>query len=273
MPVPEALVWISPACGLLLGGIVHRASIRLACDPARGRRFHSRSDVCDGCGDRSLVRLVVPEVLRSRICRCGRHRGFGRTGLELGLAAGFLLLAIAADRALVRFGAPRARPDATGLLLVSWALLSTLVLNARINLRTKIYPDELTFFLIVPGLVAVACVPAIHPRPPFELGHARLDSVAAGALGCAVSAIALRFLRPWTGLGDLKWMAFLGVLLGWRGVLVTIAAAVPIWLAAGCVRRLRPRRDGLLDPSAPIWCPLALAAFLAADSIDSLLPF
>ena len=110
-------------------------------------------------------------------------------------------------------------------------LCSALIACTFIDLEFQILPDEITLSGILIGLVCGVAFPAIHGAglPALDWNPHLVGGVASllGAILGAGSTYTVRvvgsilYKQEAMGLGDVKFMAFLGAFLGWKGILLT----------------------------------------------------
>jgi leader peptidase (prepilin peptidase)/N-methyltransferase len=226
--------------GSFLNVLVHRMP--------RDEPFGLGRSRCPRCGATigwyDNVPILSYLLLRGRCRACS-----GRISLRYPLveAVTALLFAIAWSRAR----ALAWEPAALGFLAAA-GFAAVVVAASFIDLEHKILPDRLTLRAgPVFGVVASIGVPRLHGTALFgvELGGAMkpgLASLLAGVAGAAVGGgvvLLLRQVGTWIarreamGLGDVKFMAMCGLMLGpgqvllamWAAVLVAALAGVAIW--------------------------------------------
>ncbi len=141
-------------------------------------------------------------------------------------------------------------------LVLSLALL----VESVIDMRYKIIPDQITLPGIVIGLLASAFFPSIH----HEVSHGRaflaalIGMFVGGGFLYLAGTIAEWFLKKDAmGGGDVKLLAFVGAVIGWRGVVWTIFVSSLIGSVVGIYLRLKKGEE--LIPFGPY---LGLGAFL-----------
>ncbi len=128
-----------------------------------------------------------------------------------------------------------------GWVLQFWALVPLLValaLTIVLDLRAKVIPD----FITLPGIVYALALAAILESPLFW--EAVLGTVTGGGILLLVAVVS----RGAIGGGDIKLMAMLGAVLGWKGALVVLAfshVAGAILALGLLIARRAGRRDSL----------------------------
>lgn len=206
-------------------------------------------------------------------------------GVELLTGALFLY---AAWRQLRADDAPVA--ERAALFTLHAAFLSALVVCTFIDLEFCILPDEITVSGILIGIGVAAIFPQVHAANagalPEVIGNPHLGALAASALGAAVG-----FGEVWVvgalgkvvfrkriekegeteamGFGDVKYVAMMGAVLGWKGALLTLFIACIFGAFFGLGRLIVQRRMGYV-PFGPFlsagalvmlfWAPLVYGA-------------
>lgn len=229
-------------------------------------------------------------------CRhCGNPISIRYTLVEL-LTGGLFL--VAGHRAL--YGVPDPRwPQAVTFALDGW-LLGAMIACTFIDLEFRILPDEITISGLVLGLAASAAFPFLHgpvggvPEGvvlqrgfhwdpghglPWAIGNAHLASLAASAAGALAGGGSiwlvgvlgkLVFRKDAMGFGDVKYMAMIGSLLGWRGVLLTFVLACLAGSIFGLGKYAVVRRMGYV-PFGPFLSVGALAMLFWSPLVDAAL--
>ncbi len=153
--------------------------------------------------------------------------------------------------------------DATTIVLVEqwhWGLvacyvwiISAMIAASFIDLELTIIPDEITLSGIVIGPVLAVIFPEIHSRfaSVFPYGDiissprmiALLGSIAgmlagAGAIYGIRQFGTLLFRKEAMGLGDVKFMAMVGAIVGWEGTLLSILIACVVGSVFGIALRV-----------------------------------
>jgi leader peptidase (prepilin peptidase)/N-methyltransferase len=232
---------------------------------------------------------VVSWCLLGGKCRhCRNPISIRYTLVELLTGALFL---IPGHRAI--YGVPSPGwPQAVEFAVEAW-LLGALIVCTFVDLEFRIIPDEITYTGIVIGLAASAAFPFLHGGMPdpftagpaayrWDHGHelpwpirephvASLAASVAGALAGGGSIWLVGFFGKYVfrkqvaeagedaamGLGDVKYMAMIGAVLGWRGVLFTFVIACLAGSIFGLGKYAAVRRMGYV-PFGPF---LSLGAF------------
>lgn len=205
---------------------------------------------CRRCGAPVSTRYVVVELL---------------TGV-LFLCAGWRQL----------YGSSAAPPERAVRFALEVAFVGAMIACTFIDLEFRILPDEIT----IPGLLVALGASGLFPflqewRPPFprEPHVAGLAASALGALagGGAIYAVGrfgeLLFRKEAMGLGDVKYMAMVGAVLGWRGVLLAFMLACLFGSIFGIGRFIAVRRMGYV-PFGPFLSGGALVMLFASCWVD-----
>ena len=148
--------------------------------------------------------------------------------------------------------------------------LSALIVSTFIDLDLRILPDEITISGVGIGLAASAFFPFLQPLPATFFR----DPWLAGLFGSAVGALVgggvikvvgvlgeLIFRKEAMGGGDVKYMAMVGAVLGWQGVLWTFMLACLLGSVFGIGKFVAVRRMGYV-PFGPFLSGGALVMLL-----------
>jgi leader peptidase (prepilin peptidase)/N-methyltransferase len=176
-------------------------------------------------------------------------------------------------------------------------LVSAMIVCTFIDLEFRILPDEITLSGILIGLAASAAVPALHGAPsawsgiastyawedghglPWPIREPHLASLAASSAGAIAGGGSiwlvgvlgtLLFRKEAMGLGDVKYMAMIGSVLGWRGVLLAFVIACLAGSLFGLGKYAAVRRMGYV-PFGPFLSVGALAMLFWAPAVDAAL--
>ncbi len=157
------------------------------------------------------------------------------------------------------------------LFAVQAYLIGCLIVSTFIDLELRIIPDELTFIGMILAPIAGCAFPFLYPgRLPdhtsasvagmlfsycpslytFLSTHPHVQGLSEALLGMAVGGFSvwgvgflgrIAFRKEAMGLGDVKYMAFLGGFLGWKGILVTFVLAAILGAVCGILAYLATR--------------------------------
>lgn len=200
-----------------------------------GRSTVTPGSYCPSCGKPIAwydnLPLVSFLVLRARCRNCGQPISIRYPIVELGVG---LLWAATVSR----FGLTPALP-------AYLALVTSLVILSAIDLEHHRLPDRL---LLPAGIAAgiLFLVAAASSGGWSDLGRAGL-----GALAYFLPMLGIGVIAPaGMGGGDIKLSAYLGLHLGWLGLLSVLVGALAGFLAGGVagVALLVSRRKGRKDP-------------------------
>lgn len=233
------MTWVAVAVlGGLLAGPLLRAQVFAHSVPVGEPWRHA----CPHCAAR-LSRALLPPTGRCPHCR-----------VRVGPPPGAVEVVAAAALGVVAWRVDEPLPA----LAVAWVALSGVVL-AHVDIAVRRLPDRLTFSatggaLLLFGLSAVV-----------GGGYGRLAAAVACALALAAFYLVLALISPnGMGLGDVKAALPAGLVAGWFGWAVAVAAAIAGFLFAGlyAATLLALRRVGRKDHIAhgPF---LLLGAFVA----------
>lgn len=238
------------ALGALGGALAGSFIATLVLRWPQGEQVMSGRSRCDGC-ERTLrwwelVPLISALLSRGRCRTCGHT--IARTHAVIELTATLL-----AGTALLL------KPDASGVALALFWLL--LLPSAWLDARHYWLPDRLTLTLAIAGLAFGSWVSNVGLTD-------RLIGAVVGGGGLWLIGAAYAKLRGRTGLGtgDPKFLAAIGLWLGWQALPFVLLLAALIGLLFALLLR-RGRSDRL-----PFGSLLAAAAILWSASGDRLLP-
>ena len=234
-------------------------------------------------------------VLGGKCRHCKSPISIRYTLVELLTGALFL---VAGWRAL--YGAPAPGwPQAIDFAIEAW-LLGAMIVCTFIDLEFRILPDEVTISGLIIGLAASAAFPFLHGAMahvpagisvarafrwfpghglPWPIGEPHLASVAASLTGALAGGSSiwlvgvlgkLVFRKDAMGFGDVKYMAMIGAVLGWWGVLLTFVIACLAGSIFGIGKFLAVRRMGYV-PFGPFLSFGALAMLFWASQVDDAL--
>jgi leader peptidase (prepilin peptidase)/N-methyltransferase len=164
--------------------------------------------------------------LRGKCRHCSEGISFRYPAVEL-LTGGIMVYAAVGQL----YGEPTSVFHQTLFFSMQAYLCSALIACTFIDLEFQILPDEITLSGILIGLICGAAFPAIHGSglPAIDWNPHLVGGVASllGAILGAGSTYTVRvvgsilYKQEAMGLGDVKFMAFLGAFLGWKGILLT----------------------------------------------------
>ena len=190
--------------------------------------------------------------------------------------------------------------EAVTFATLAW-FLGALVVCTFIDLDFRILPDEVTIPGVVIGIVLSAVFPFLHQAgrlPSFSFpvlsfgAGARLSSflshpLAGSLLGAAIgwgTIYSIGVLGKWVfrkkierlgeteamGFGDVKYMAMLGAVLGWKGVLLALVLSCLYGSVFGIGKAILLRRMGYV-PFGPFLSGGALTMVFWPGTVDRLI--
>jgi leader peptidase (prepilin peptidase)/N-methyltransferase len=228
--------FVASFLGLSVGSFANVAVFRI---PREGLGVSKPSrSFCPACDTQLLwyenIPLISWIVLRGRCRSCSVRIPVRYPAIEL--LVGLLFVGFWAQ-------VDPAASGAWGLLLVAWVMASLCVIVSAIDLEHFIIPDVITLPGIPLGLLLSLLYPALHEshvlfRPESPASSSLIvglaGAVAGGGSLWLVGALGNLMLRRQIqeagvedamGLGDVKWMAFAGTILGPLHVLEAILVA------------------------------------------------
>lgn len=200
-----------------------------------------------------------------------------------------VLFAVAAHLVIVQPVLDGAPPQ-FAVLFVHTAFIAAVLACAFIDLDRMIIPDAIDKPGTLLAIAVAPLVPAMYAAYrdietlaaglglvgvglPIEPGT-RVAALASAAFGAFVGAAIIYaigwagariFKKEAMGLGDVKYMALLGAVLGWKGVLLTLLVACLAGAAIGIVLKLA--RGAAYIPFGPFLSIGALAVLLAREHV------
>jgi len=188
-----------------------------------------------------------------------------------------LLFLYAGYRALYAAGTPGWQ-QGVRFAVEAW-FLSALIVSTFIDLEFRILPDEITLSGVVIGLAASVAFPFLQSALPSMIREEHLAALTASALGAVVgggSIYLVGILGKWVfrkeamGFGDVKYMAMVGAVLGWRGVLLTFMIACLCGSIFGIGKLIATRRMGYV-PFGPFLSVGALTMLFFTPEVNRML--
>lgn len=230
--------------GLLLGSFFNVVGLRVP----KGESIVSPRSHCTSCGRTLGARELIPVFsyiwLRGACRHCGTRISRVYPAIECGTALLFVML-----------------PSVMGWrieLLIGWSLLSLLMIICISDIHYKIIPNRVLLVFAVIFLVLRIAIP-LEPWWDMLIGS---------AIGFGLLLLIAIVSKGGMGGGDIKLFAVLGLVLGWKGVLLAFflaaligAIAGIIGMVAGKIRRKQPM------PFAPAISLGTIIAFLWGDML------
>jgi len=249
--------------GSLLGSFLNVCIYRL---PRDRSVFSPARSYCPICHQRIAWYDNVPILSWMLLGGCCRHCGTlisPRYAIVEALTACLFTLVYAI---LVERG------ESWGVIAAYEVLLAVLIASSFIDIELRIIPDCITLGGATLAPLVSAVVPSLHQSPHrgrFLLFTAdpTFGAVAASLVGMAVGAFTIwatgllgkaLFRREAMGMGDVKFMALVGGVLGWPMTLVTFFLAPVFGAVIGVIILLRTR-----DHHIPYGPFLSIAAFVS----------
>lgn len=171
------------------------------------------------------------------------------------------------------------RAESIGVIAVYLAIMAWLIAGSFIDLELRIIPDELTIGATLLAPILSVLVPALHDNLPMGRNFLFTNDnlfgpLAASLVGMAVGAGSiylagaggkLLFRKEAMGFGDVKFMAALGGLLGWKLILMVFFIAPIFGSVIGGIHLLRTKEHHI--PYGPFLSIAAAVAMLWGDWI------
>lgn len=110
----------------------------------------------------------------------------------------------------------------TGINFIFWLFFaSSLIAIFVYDLKHQIIPDEIIYTVLIVGLVYVGVNTLFGGNLPYLTDHL-LSGLLTGGFFYSLAAVSR---GKWMGGGDIKLVAFMGLVLGWQNVLVALYVA------------------------------------------------
>ena len=225
--------------GVAIGSFLNLGIDRLP----KGESILSPSSNCDSCGRKLTLLDLIPIlsflVLRGKCRYCKASIPIRSLFVELGTGTLFGLIWL------------KYPESATAIAVASYSAFLILILT--IDLEHHKVLNRLTYPAISLALIAA----------PFTPGRSLGDLILGGAIGFGILFVVALICPAGMGMGDVKLAAFIGLAVGYPGILLTMFLSFVIGgLISGALlaARLIGRRD-----------PIAFAPFLAAGAITTML--
>ena len=266
-------VVLSAALGLAFGSFSNVAIYRI---PVVGLSVMRPTwSFCTSChttlGAQDNIPVLSWLMLRGRCRHCGSPVAWRYPAMELLVMALFVVFWW---RLPLETGPDLAR------LAVAWVLVFYCVVVSAIDLELTIIPDVISLPGVALGLLVSALLPLLHHgHVAFDPATPQLSAVLAGAAGAAAGGGSLWLvgrlgnvlfarriesagMADAMGLGDVKWMAATGTVLGVEGVMFAILAACFLGALVGVLLKVAARVRGAADVAAIPFGPYLSAGVL-----------
>jgi leader peptidase (prepilin peptidase) / N-methyltransferase len=250
--------------GLLLGSFANVCIWRM---PREESIVRPRSH-CPSCGGFIPARLNVPVLSylwlkgRCAFCRAKIPPRYPLVELLMGLLFAAQGARFAGDPVLAGLGL---------------ALSFSLVVLSFVDLDHQIIPDEFSLGLLVLGLLSSPWNASLGWDWAERLASSLVGAAAGFFLLLSIAWLGEKvFKKEAMGGGDIKLMAAVGALMGWRGVFTTLfLGSFSGTLAAGAMMLMRRLRRGDYLPFGPFLAAGAWAAWMWGEPLSDLfyLPF
>ncbi len=211
--------------GAIIGSFLNAVIHRLPRDISLLRRRRSFCPKCEaGIAWYDNIPIFSYILLRGRCRRCREGIPPRYLAVEL-LTAGLFALVY---RYAVELNAADLGWPAAAVLAV---FLSCLVGLTFIDIEEYIIPNEMTYLSLAVGIIAAPLVPYLHFAAQPWTGNVRLDALIDAVEGAVLGGGAiwgvgalgvLLFRKEAMGGGDVKLLAAVGAVLGWKLALVTL---------------------------------------------------
>ena len=152
--------------------------------------------------------------------------------------------------------------------LVAAVLFSLLLIATVVDLEHQIIPDEVSLGGLGAGIVLSTLIPSLQDETVWFRGFVQslIGALVGGAVIYATGVIGkLIFRKEAMGGGDVKLLAMLGALLGWKKVLFVYLVAPFFALPVGLFVKFAKRTE--IIPFGPFLSLAGWIAFLWADPI------
>lgn len=251
--VLEQLPWFDETIVFVLGALLGSFANVLIYRIPRGEEFVKEGSACTKCGSKIKWYHNIPIfawfVLRGRCAYCGAPYSFRYPLVEMIMASLFL--------ALYMYVGP------SWLLFEYLIFAFCLVVVSFIDLDHMILPDVFTLSGIVIGLAGAAI------NPEREFLPALYGVLMGGGFLYAISYIYIAFRKmEGMGGGDIKLLAWIGAILGWKAIPFVILGSSIVGSIVGAVVALGSK-DGLktIIPFGPYLALAALAYILGGQAL------
>lgn len=148
--------------------------------------------------------------------------------------------------------------------LVFWLFFASgLIVIFVYDLKRQIIPNEIIYTILVAGLVYVGVNTFLGGNLPYLFDHL-LSGLFAGAFFYLIASLTLLLLKKeGMGGGDIKLVTFMGLILGWQNVLVSLYVAFILGAIVGSI--------GLLANKKKIGSKIPFGPFLVVGTFIGLL--
>jgi prepilin signal peptidase PulO-like enzyme (type II secretory pathway) len=151
--------------------------------------------------------------------------------------------------------------------LLFWLFFASSLITIFVyDLKHQIIPDEVVYTALVVGLVYVVANTLLGGNLPYLTDHL-LSGLLVGGFFYALAAISD---GKWMGGGDIKLVAFMGLVLGWQGLIVSLYTAFVLGALIGAFTLLSGKKKlGSKIPFGPFLVIGTFAGLLYGEKIIS----
>ena len=257
--------------GCIVGSFVNVCIYRLPRDKSPWRPSRSYCPHChEGIAWYDNVPLLSYFLLGGQCRRCGSLISMRYVAVEFLTGVMFALTyAVTADRL-----------EPLPVTAVYMVLTAVLIMASFMDMELRIIPNTVTIGAMFAAPVLSVLVPDLHYNSAFgrhylvSLNDHVYGPLAACVVGMGVGAFItwgagalgkMLFHREAMGLGDVKFMAALGGLLGWQQVVMIFFMAACLGAVIGIIHLLRTRDHHI--PFGPYLSAAAIGAMLWGDRV------
>ena len=269
------LIWVlfTFVLGCIVGSFLNVCIYRL---PRDRSVFHPTFSYCPCCHHGIAwydnIPLVSYLALDAQCRHCGSAISPRYPGVELLTGVLFALC----------FYVLRARGEAMGVVVVYCLLTGALIVSSFIDLELRIIPDSVTLGGALAAPVLCALFPEVHQNPEgvqlgrhlFLFGTPAFGALAACGMGMLIGSLLTWgtgvmgraiFRKEAMGLGDVKLMAMIGGIMGWKQALIVFFVAPIFGAVVGIIVLLRTRDHHI--PYGPFLSIATVVVMLWGDLI------
>ena len=261
--------------GSMIGSFLNVCIYRLPRDKAPWRPVRS---YCPHCHETIAwydnIPLVSYFLLRARCRHCGSPISARYVLVEFLTAALFALT----------YGVLAARKEeALPVIIVYLGVMAVLIMVSFMDIELRIIPNVITIGGILIAPVLSVLIHELHDYSSFARDYVYFTDDLGGPLAACITGMIVGagatwlagllgkflFRREAMGLGDVKFMAALGGLLGWKLILMVFFIGPIFGVVFGLIHLARTREHHI--PFGPFLSAAAVVAMLAGDKILYLL--
>jgi len=256
--------------GLMIGSFLNVVIYRLESKQKNvitEKRKNKRKDLfgrsfCPNCGNQIAWHDNIPIiswlVLRGKCRDCKKRISVQYPLVELATGLVFASFVVIPAEAGIQ--------SVTGIInLVFWLFFASCLISIFVyDLKHQIIPDEVIYTALIAGLLYAAINFALLGDYKYLLDHF-FSGLLAGGFFFFLAAVSK---GKWMGGGDIKLAAFMGLVLGWQGVLVALYIAFILGAIVGSIALLtKEKKLGSKIPFGPFLVIGTLISFLFAEKV------